>query len=175
MKKLSVLILFCSLFGAPIAMNGQELVSLHPGPIENFGLSIDAKLLTATPTIGKPILVEMTITHKNDKVYTWWIDRPEAEYRNFDFVLTDDQNAEVKRTAYHRSLRGEWDPSDGSNAPYIGNPGTVDLTPGQQVVLQVILSRLFLINHPGLYTLSISTKEKVSKTTKIAFSVAADK
>jgi len=49
-----------------------------------------------------PILVEMTISNKNEKPYEWWIDTPEAEYKNFDFVLVDDHSVEVKRTAFHR-------------------------------------------------------------------------
>jgi len=171
MEKLCVLILFCSFLGAPIAMNGQ-IVDFHPGHAGNVGLNIDAKLLTTAPAIGKPILIEMTITNKNDKVYEWWIQQPEAEYRNFDFVLVDDHNVEAKRTAFHRSLRGEWTPGDGPYDPVLENTVSVDLAPGKQVVYQANLNRLFNIDHPGLYTLLIRTKERVSKTTKVTFSAA---
>jgi hypothetical protein len=173
MKKLCVLILFCSFLGAPIAMNGQ-IINIHPGPTENIGLNIDTKLLTAAPTIGKPILVEMTITNKNDKVYVWYIEHPDAECRNFDFVLVDDHNVEVKRTAFHRYLRGEWEPGDGPSVPVLGSTTSITLAPGKQQVLQINLVRLFQIDHPGLYTLSISTQERVSKTAKVTFSVAAE-
>jgi hypothetical protein len=170
MEKLCGLILFCSLSAAPLAMNGQ-MINDHPGPAENVGLRIDARVLTAVPTIGMPILVEMTISNKNEKPYEWWIDTPEAEYKNFDFVLVDDHSVEVKRTAFHRAIRGEWEPSDGPFGPILSNHVLADLAPGKQIVLQANLNRLFQIDHPGLYTLSISTKERVSKTTKVAFSV----
>jgi len=43
MEKLCGLILFCSLSAAPLAMNGQ-MINDHPGPAENVGLSIDARV-----------------------------------------------------------------------------------------------------------------------------------
>ena len=172
MKQLCGLILFCSFLGTPFAMSAQ-IATFSAGPAENIGLSIDAKLLTVAPVIGKPILVEITVTNTSDKIYSWWLDQPEAEYRNFTFALVDDHNIETKRTSYHRLLRGEWEPGDEHRA-LLGKTIAVDLAPGKQQVLQINLVRLFQIDHPGLYTLSISTQERVSKTAKVTFSVAAE-
>jgi len=172
MKQLCGLILFCSFLWTPFAMSAQ-IATFSAGPAENIGLSIDAKLLTVAPVIGKPILVEITVTNTSDKIYSWWIDLPEAEYQNFTFALVDDHNIETKRTSFHRLIRGEWEPGD-ENRVLLGNRRVLDLVPGKQVIYRVNLVRLFQIDHPGLYTLSISTKERVSKTAKVTFSVAAE-
>lgn len=170
--KIWTLIIFCGLTVSIRAMNGQTVV-FGAGPAENVGLHLDSKVLTSAPTMGKPILVEVTVANQTGKVYTWWVTTPEPEYRNFNFTLLDDQNVEVKRTTFHRHLRGEWRSGDESSDDVaLENKIPITLAPGKRVVYQVNLSRIFQIGHAGVYTLSMSTKERVSEVKKLTIYVA---
>ena len=124
-----------------------------------------ALLITVTPVsssviLGKPVLVNISLTNVSKQTVTLELIAPHPVYRLFDFSLTAN-GQDVHETPLHRSVKNHQrveDPPSNLSLQSI----LVDLQPGSTRVYEANLTDLFSLERTTSYHLVVSMADPVS-------------
>ncbi len=113
--------------------------------------------------LGTPLELQVTVKNISGKDIYWSYAKTNTQYKAFHMKLEKD-GQEVQTTAFHRKMMGNQrpeDPQEIEDSSSIALP----LSAGSSFTWKIELTKLYQINQPGVYTISVSRFDDCSKTT----------
>jgi hypothetical protein len=147
--------IFSSLHSQAIGQ-GTPVVKSEP-------ITITLAKVTDNPKVEGPIEIAFTLNNTGALPYHWIADRPDPAYKDFEFDLTTTEGP-VKKTAYHRLIRGQHEDGDPLDT-LAGSSMNAVIEPGHSVTFTINLLKLYQVTHPGTYTFTVTKRDLSSNVT----------
>ena len=132
--------------------------SQQPGPQAAFSIAISAPQTVVKS--GSDVTVNIALTNASgDKINVGQDVSRKGEF-HYQFDIRDGKRNHATKTKYFRSLRGD---EVGRGAVIMRGTIIRTLQPGQTLLDEVNLTKLFDLNQPGKYTIQVERRDEDSK------------
>ena len=121
--------------------------------------------------VGKPIEVQVTVKNISGKEIYWAYHRSDIAYKAFRVRLTQNGH-EVETTVFDRKITGRPRPDDPVDSDWFGGSTiALPLASDASFTWKLDLTKLYMIQSPGIYKLDICRPDQYSKTNVCSKSV----